>query len=95
MDFWRIWIHIEAFDDWDLLVFIPWRDLTRRCAQSTVFCASSGTGAGDHSHYRFRGVSVDAVGQNVAGNGYLNGDHHLGWFCTGGAGVANIWRPCV
>lgn len=48
---------------------------------------------GDHSHYRFRGVSVDAVGQNVAGNGYLDGDHHLGWFCTGGAGVQTYGDP--
>lgn len=24
---------------------------------------------------------------NVAGNGYLDGSHHLGWFYTGGAGV--------
>lgn len=47
----------------------------------------------DHSHYRFRGVSVDAVGQNVAGNGYLDGDHHLGWFCTGGAGVQTYGDP--
>lgn len=27
------------------------------------FCASAGTVAGDHPHYRFRGVLVDAVGQ--------------------------------
>lgn len=45
------------------------------------------------THYRFRGVSVDAVGQNVAGNGYLDGDHHLGWFCTGGAGVQTYGDP--
>lgn len=49
--------------------------------------------AGDHSHYRFRGVSVDAVGQNVAGNGYLDGDHHLGRFCAGGAGVQTYGDP--
>lgn len=51
------------------------------------------TGAGDHSHYRFSGVSVDAVGQNVAGNGYLDGDHHLGRFCAGGAGVQTYGDP--
>lgn len=47
----------------------------------------------DHSHYRFSGVSVDAVGQNVAGNGYLDGDHHLGRFCAGGAGVQTYGDP--
>ena len=53
-----------------------------------AFVASSGTGAGDHSHYRFRGVSVDAVGQNVAGNGYLDGDYHLGGFVL----VARVYK---
>lgn len=47
----------------------------------------------DHSHYRFSGVFVDAVGQNVAGNGYLDGSHHLGWFYTGGAGVQTYGDP--
>ena len=66
----------------------------QRCAQyHHCFCASAGTGAGDHSHYRFRGVFVDAVGQNVAGNGYLDGSHHLGRFCAGGAGVQTYGDP--
>lgn len=32
-------------------------------------------------------------GKNVAGNGYLDGDHHLGRFCAGGAGVQTYGDP--
>ncbi len=33
------------------------------CAIAPLLLCVCGTGAGDHSHYRFSGVSVDAVGK--------------------------------
>ena len=53
----------------------------------------AGAGAGDHSHLRLRGLPRLAVRKNDAGDGAVDGAHHLGRLCAGLAGVQTYGQP--
>lgn len=48
---------------------------------------------GDHSHVRLRGLPRLAVRKNDAGDGAVDGAHHLGRLCAGLAGVQTYGQP--
>lgn len=47
----------------------------------------------DHSHLRLRRLSGLAVRKNDAGDGPVDGAHHLGRFCAGVAGLQTYGQP--